>query len=285
LYKDLIAPLASLIARDEVVAIEPHGPLWLVPFAALEDESGSPLVGRWPIVYAPSAAVLDQIRREPAFDRSKDIKALIVGNPLTAGVALVGADGVRNIENFAPLLGAESEAQTLSGLVPRGKQKLLIGRAATLNEVTFAAPSHTLIHLASHALANGEKPLESFVLLAAGSGDNGRLTAQRVLNLTLAVDLVTLSACETGLGYLSGDGIIGLSRAFLAAGARSILVSQWRVSDTGTPALMKAFYEQYTGSTVDKARALQRAMMRTRSTPGLGHPAFWAPFVLIGSEL
>jgi CHAT domain-containing protein len=141
-----------------------------------------------------------------------------------------------------------------------------------------------VIHLASHALAYSEQPLDSFVMLAADKGTNGQLTARRVVDLPLHADLVTLSACQTGIGQLSGDGVIGLSRAFLARGARSVLVSQWSVSDTATAGLMTSFYLQYFSGAADKARALRKAVNDVRAQPGFGHPKFWAPFVLIGSE-
>jgi len=121
-------------------------------------------------------------------------------------------------------------------------------------------------------------------MLAGSDSSDSRLTARRVGALRLNADLITLSACQTGMGYLSGDGIIGLSRAFLAVGARSVVVSQWSVSDTATLAFMKSFYGLYISGAEDKAHSLQHAMTKIRSTPGFEHPKFWAPFVLIGSE-
>jgi CHAT domain-containing protein len=86
------------------------------------------------------------------------------------------------------------------------------------------------------------------------------------------------------MGFLSGDGVIGLSRAFLVRGARSVLVSQWSVSDAATAALMEGFYARYLTSQGDKVRALQQVMREVRKTSGFEHPRFWAPFVLIGAE-
>ena len=92
-----------------------------------------------------------------------------------------------------------------------------------------------------------------------------------------------LSACQTGLGKLSGEGMIGLSRAFLVAGARAVLVSQWSVDDEATADLMTAFYRGYL-ELDDKALALQRAMRELRSQPGYDHPRYWAPFLVVGAE-
>ena len=99
----------------------------------------------------------------------------------------------------------------------------------------------------------------------------------------MAADLVTLSACQTGLGKISGDGVIGLGRAFLGAGARSVLVSQWNVSDQATAALMARFYHYYLDED-DKALALQRAMQDIRAQSEYSHPRYWAPFMLIGAD-
>lgn len=101
---------------------------------------------------------------------------------------------------------------------------------------------------------------------------------------TVSTDLVVLSACQTGLGRVTGDGVIGLSRAFLAAGARSVTVSLWSVSDEATSLLMRALYQKYYLQNIDKASALQDAMRAVRETPGWEEPRFWAPFVLVGAE-
>ncbi len=121
------------------------------------------------------------------------------------------------------------------------------------------------------------------VLAQSPCGD--RLSARRVMSLPLKADLVTLSACQTGLGRVAGDGVIGLSRAFLIAGARSVLVSQWSIDDEATIALMEAFYRRYLQEGMDKAHALQRAMRDLRANPRYSQPRYWAPFALIGAEL
>src|SRR5206468_2308842 len=138
LYADLIAPVADALPAGSPVVVEPHGPLWLVPFAALVASDGTALVDRWPLVYAPSSQILDEIRREPAFKRPADIKALIVGNPTRPVVA---ADeqlfrGSRLRSTFEPLPGAEQEAKTISALLPASQMKLLLGPAASLASVT-----------------------------------------------------------------------------------------------------------------------------------------------------
>jgi CHAT domain-containing protein len=110
----------------------------------------------------------------------------------------------------------------------------------------------------------------------------GLLTARHVVQeYALRADLVTLSACQSGLGQLSGEGMIGFARAFLAAGARSLVVSLWKVDDTATTALMKRFYEAYAADG-DKGRALQQAMLAIRGQ--YPEPRYWAGFVLLGLQ-
>jgi CHAT domain-containing protein/tetratricopeptide (TPR) repeat protein len=287
LHAALVAPVAGALPAGEPVVVEPHGPLWLLPFAALRAADGTYLADRWPILHAPSFRVLDEIRREPAYVAPADLRALVVGNPTPPGLGR-GDDerfrGRRVRATFQPLPGAEREARTIAALLPEGQRTVLVGDRADLAAVEAAAREHTVLHLASHALAFPGSPLESFVMLASAGGGDGRLTARRVLDLSLAADLVTLSACQTGMGHLSGDGVIGLSRAFLVRGARSVVVSLWSVSDTATAELMTVFYRAYLGGAEDKARALQRAMRAVRARPGTEHPRYWAPFVLIGSE-
>jgi CHAT domain-containing protein len=104
------------------------------------------------------------------------------------------------------------------------------------------------------------------------------------MTLALKADLVTLSACQTGLVQVAGEGVLGLSRAFLFAGARSVLVSHWSISDRATTALMTGFYSRCLTQGLDKAAALQQSMGALRRERGFEHPRYWAPFFLVGAE-
>jgi len=149
-----------------------------------------------------------------------------------------------------------------------------------------------LIHLATHGYAFASEGLvrKSFVALAPGSGHDGVLTVGEILDdsaLTLSAELVTLSACQTGLGDLKqAEGTVGLQRAFLAKGARSVLVSLWSVSDVVTNLLMRRFYSHWLEDrdAPSKADALRRAQDDVRRTPGYTHPRFWAAFQLVGAR-
>jgi len=297
LYAELIAPVADALPADGTpVVVEPHAALWLLPFAALRGSDGAWLADRWPLLYTPSAQVLDEIRREPDYGGPRDLSALVVGNPTMPAVP--PQDGIE--VELKPLPGAEREAQAIASLF-ESRSTVLLGPQADLASVVARIPQHGILHLATHGIAYAENPLASFValgapeeaalsalkqqldfLVQAESGD-GRLTARQVMSLPVPADLVVLSACQTGLGKVSGDGMIGLSRAFLVAGARAVLVSQWSVSDEATAALMAAFYQGYI-ELDNKALALQRAMRELRAQPEYAHPRYWAPFVVVGAE-
>jgi len=311
LYNQLVEPIARALPDDGTpVVIEPHGALWLLPFAALLAPDGTWLADRWPLLYSPSAQVLDEIRQEPDYGGPRDLKPLLVGNPSMP--AIPEQDGL-TVE-LGPLPGAERESRMIHKLFAGAEPTLLLGEAADWASVIAQMPKHGILHLATHGIAYAEDPLRSFIALgvpdesaldtltehqaqgragwpqskflldfADSQGQNGMLTAQQILYLPLPADLVTLSACQTALGQISGDGMIGLSRSFLVAGARAVLVSQWSVSDEATAELMAGFYQGYL-ELDDKALALQRAMRQLRSRPEFAHPRYWAPFVVVGAE-
>jgi len=162
---------------------------------------------------------------------------------------------------------------------------LLLREKATETAVKDYSKTYNIIHLATHGIAYTENPLESFVAFSPTDTENGLLTAREVAtNRNLPTDLVVLSACQTGLGRISGDGMLGLSRAFIIAGARTVIVSQWSVSDSATKELMLAFYQHYF-VTGNKAIALQKAMQKVRSMEEYKHPRFWAAFLSLGNYI
>ncbi|NQE36837.1 CHAT domain-containing protein [Microcoleus asticus] len=283
LYAELIAPVAYLLPTDGTpVVIEPHCSLWLVPFAALQLPDGTWMGDRWSLIYAASAYTLNEIRQEPCYTPLANSKILAVGNPIMPMVP--DHDGVK-IE-LQPLPGAEAEVKSIVQLFLNLKQQytLLIGPKATETNVKQLAQSHNIVHLATHGIAYGSDPLASLVAFSPTDYENGLLTAREVIqSSSLPADLVVLSACQTGLGRITGEGMLGLSRAFLVAGARTVVVSQWSVSDSATMELMVAFYKNYLQSG-NKAIALQKAMQTVRSHPEYSHPRYWAAFVVVGAE-
>ena len=140
-----------------------------------------------------------------------------------------------------------------------------------------------IIHLATHGSFDDVRGLGSAIALAPSDRDNGLLTAEEILDLNLNAELVVLSACDTGRGRLTGDGVIGLSRSFISAGVPSVIVSLWAIPDSPTAKLMTKFYENLKQNS-DKAQALRQAMleMLENKEKEKSHPRNWAAFTLIG---
>jgi CHAT domain-containing protein len=255
----LLDPLASQLTTP-VLAVVPHGILYYLPFAALRN--GSRYLGETHILHhLPSASVLPYVQAK---------------RKSTAGNLLAMAQS--QPRGLPPLRFADVEAAAIAqfyGIDP------LIGGAAT--ETAFRARASTagIIHLAAHGELNERAPLFSRIFLGADSQSDGSLTVQDVYGLDLAqADLVVLSACETQLGAQSqGGDIVGLNRAFIYAGAPSVIASLWSVNDQATSVLMAAFYRHLRAG-ASKAEALQAAQADTRAV--YPHPYLWAAFVLTG---
>jgi CHAT domain-containing protein len=210
--------------------------------------------------------------------------ALVVGNPSMPHVAT--SDG-RTV-TLSPLSGAEQEAQWVAqrlGVTP------LRGSMATEQVVRARLSGASLVHLATHgfAFSSDDHVRQSFLAFAPGDGQDGTLTVGEILDdatLTLRADLVVLSACQTALGDLKqAEGTVGLQRAFVAKGARALLVSLWSISDDATTLLMRRFYTHWLDDPghQNKAEALRRAQADVRSDPRFEHPRYWAAFQLIGA--
>lgn len=295
LHDLLIGPVSELLpsSRDQLVTIVPHGPLFLVSFATLIDARGSYLVERHTIGYSPSVSVLRYTsqRRGHAVAGTSP-RMMLVGNPTMPDAA----DGAGQLEK---LPGAELEIRAIGALYPSSQVTSLVQSTAGERLVRKLAPSHTIVHLATHAVVFDTEPMNSYVALTPDRGlenshYDGRLTVAEVLGLELDADLVTLSACNTGLGHVSGDGIAGFSRAFIYAGASSVLVSLWRVADPVAAFQMERFYRRLIQTKGNKAAALAAAQretivelreggIRTPSGEALAeNPVLWAPFVLVG---
>ena len=272
LHKILIAPIAQFLPKEDNqrVIFIPQGELFLVPFPALIDENDKYLIEKHTILTAPSIQVLELTRK--AKEGKKQInpgKPLVVGNPTMPDASLKS------------LPGAEEEAKAISS--PQLlNTKPLIGKAATETEVVAKMPQAKIIHLATHGLFDDLRGLGSAIALAPSGKDDGLLTAEEILNFKqeLNADLVVLSACDTGRGRITGDGVIGLSRAFISLKVPSVVVSLWAVPDAPTAELMTEFYQNLLNKQkpLDKAQALRQAMLKFKDKP----PKDWAAFTLIG---
>jgi CHAT domain-containing protein len=171
-------------------------------------------------------------------------------------------------------------------------RRVLVGREAAEEAFKALAPQYATIHLATHGVLDNRDPLNSYLLLTKTDGDtdnDGLLHAREILDMRLDADLAILSACETGNGSISpGEGMIGMSWAFLVAGARSVMVSHWRVNSASTSQLMKNFYQALTEQkdlkSLNKSHALREASLRLLNNRRYRHPFYWAGFVLVSSN-
>ncbi|MDF5726590.1 MAG: CHAT domain-containing protein, partial [Rhizonema sp. PD38] len=267
----LIKPIGDLLPKkdsDKVIFI-PQESLFLVPFPALQDDEGRYLIEKHTILTSPSIQVLGLTHQQ----KKGTGDALVVGNPTMPKVALKIGEPPQQLPQ---LPGAEKEANAIAPLL---KTQPLIGNQATEARVLQRLPSARFIHLATHGILDDEQGLRSSIALTPSSKDDGLLKAEDILNLKLNAELVVLSACDTGRGKITGDGVIGLSRSLISAGVPSVIVSLWAISDDSTAFLMTKFYQNLQQN-LDKATALRKAMLATKQK--YTSPSQWAAFTLIG---
>lgn len=263
LYNILVAPFKEELAKYQRLVVIPNGTLHFLPFQTLKDNNGKYLVEQFSIIYAPSASVY-LITNEKAIPEGDNF----------LGVALSDI----TLENKPGLPGTDLELKNIVKLFPRNISAT--GISGTETFVKKNAGSSNIIHFATHGTYNYRQPLYSCLLFPPGDEDDGRLNVWEVLEMKLNARLVTLSACETGLGNLTGgDEITGLSRAFLFAGSSAVVVSLWSVADYQTSLLMSGFYRNLKSMPACEALTLaQRETMKAYP-----QPLYWAPFVLIGN--
>jgi CHAT domain-containing protein len=260
LYRRLVQPLEPLLSRPNLLVV-PHGALHYLPFNALHDGRRH-LIERHRFRLLPSASVLAYLgERRPA----KPAGMLAFGNPDLG-------------DPRYDLVHAQAEALAVSAAVPRSRA--LLRRQATETAFKRLGPGFAYLHLASHGEFDPDRPLRSRLLFAKDEENDGSLTLGELYSLRLDADLVTLSACETGLGKISnGDDVVGLTRGFLYAGSGSVVASLWKVDDLATAHLMTRFYAHLADG--DKREALRAAQLETKGA--YPHPFYWAAFQLTGN--
>jgi len=310
LYNLLIRPAESLIASSDRIVISTDGPLATVPFGALirGGSAAEPeyLIEWKPVSTVPSATVLAELKRDRHSDagpRSASIVAF--GDPLYPDRLTdrtepdlqrddpeIGAL-MRSHYDLRPLPASRREVEAIGQLFPESST-LYLGADATEERVKALGKGPNIIHIAAHGMINNRLPLDSALVLTVPDPwvegqDNGLLQAWEIIDgVRIDADLVTLSACESGLGKeLPGEGLMGLTRAFLFAGARTVLASIWDVADESTADLMTSFYTGLrNGLTKDEAlRAAQLSFIQETRESGqanVAHPFYWASFQLTG---
>ena len=274
LYDVVIAPISHLI-KDEELIIVPDGSSFLIPYAALLDQNSRYLFETLRIRLAPSLTSLSLLSECPE-ERHSTSGALLVGDPWIETVRIKG-------ERIKQLPGAEEEVKKIGEIL---NVEPLTGKNATKEQVLSRLNSVSLVHIAAHGSAErGE------ILLSPNHGSSNPpeekdclLTMTDVLNAKLDAKLVVLSCCHSGRGKIKAEGVVGIARAFLGAGARSVIASLWAIEDEATLTFMRHFYEHLVkGHSASKS--LHEAMKMMRESNDFNAVKYWAPFMLIGDDV
>jgi CHAT domain-containing protein len=260
LYKRLFQPLEIALNKRNLIIVS-HGALHYLPMNALHDSNGY-LIDRYSIRMMPSASAMKYLGEK------KTVKGggiLVFGNPDLG-------DPKYDLEY------AQREAAEIAKIRP--KSKVFVRKEATEGALRKYCKDYRYLHFATHGQFNPDVPLKSALLLAPDAKYNGMLTVDKIYSLNLDADLVTLSACETGLSEIAnGDDLVGLTRGFLYAGSSSIVTSLWKVDDLATAQLMTCFYSEL--DKANKREALRTAQLETKKK--YAHPYYWASFQLTGN--
>ena len=314
----ILRPIADQL-RGRRLLVVADGALRYIPFAALPTpgatEAFTPMIVNHEINTVPSATTLATLRGElkdreaaprtlavladPVFGIYDDRVPALARNgkpaasPAPAGLTLaelergIREDGKGLLLPRLPFTRAEADA--IAGLIPQAESlKALDFQASRELALSAALAQHRILHLATHGLINSQHPELSGLFFsmidARGQARNGLLRVDEIYHLTLPVELVTLSACETALGKeIKGEGIAGLTRGFMYAGARRVLASLWKVNDASTAELMKRFYQGMLGEKkLSPAAALREAQVSMWKEKRWQAPYYWAGFVLQG---
>ena len=265
LYHLLIEPAEQLIAGKKRLVIVPHRNLHYLPFATLMNREGKPLIGAHSIVYLPSAATL-------AICREKSKARKTGKEPFLAGFALGDA---ADSEGLGALPGSKAELTSIEKLFKN--KEVAVEKEFTGEKIISLSPEADYLHFATHGVLDETNPYCSGLATS-----NELFSVEAIFNMPSLnkCTLATISACNTALGRLhGGDDMVGLSRAFLYAGAPSVTSSLWSVSDESTALLMSYFYENLSRG-MSKDEALQKAQLRLMER--YPQPFHWAPFILIG---
>jgi CHAT domain-containing protein/tetratricopeptide (TPR) repeat protein len=300
LYREILGCAGPILQAKHHLIVVPEGPLASLPFEALltaRPDSTQP-IQRYPFLllshsvsYVPSASVLAALQTKRTSVRSAGTAArpfLAYAAPLygsVSGPRAVRSAGAPAATALPALPYSAGEVEEIARELPR-RSRLYLGAEASEENVKQnpLLGNAGMVHFAVHGTLDEEHPERSGLELAQSplSQEDGVLRVPEIFGLQMDAELVTLSACETGRGKdIRGEGILGLTRAFLYAGAHSLAVSLWSVSDRSTRDLMVDFYRRL--GSVGKVEALRQSKLRMiRESPRRAHPYHWASFILVG---
>ena len=277
LYSYVIAPILDLIEGDELIIV-PDGPLWLAPFAALLNPFSKYLCESFKVRLIPSLTSLRIIAHCPKFHSSSG--ALVVGDPDMSEVTNSQGDQILEQLPFA-----RQEAQMIGQILNTAP---LTGKSATKCEVLKHISSVAIVHIAAHGhMETGEialSPNPESRKSQTPAEEDYMLTMKDVMSVKLRAKLVVLSCCHSGRGEIKAEGVVGIARAFIGAGARSVLVSLWAIVDEATLEFMKSFYHNFVKGR-SASESLNHAMTCLRESETFSDVKYWAPFTLIGDDV
>jgi len=323
LYSKLFENLSGLFKDKSHLIIIPDDILYFLPFESLicqkvtSRESAKYLLQDYTISYAPSSSILCYLKNEKRKINKKRKQLLAFGDPYfdkTIEIAVVRGEEPEKITDDSTAMFAESEAEAnltrglyekrgftfkrlpysgtevseIGNSFPDAEKVIYLGERAREEAVKDEDLSkYKYIHFATHGIIDQEIASRSGIVLTLDDDptEDGFLQMNEILNLNLDADLVTLSACQTGLGRLrKGEGIVGLTRAFIYAGTPSVVVSLWKINDRSTAKYMKGFYGflKKGNGTAESLRLSKLEMLKSKRKL-YQHPFYWAPFVVIGS--
>jgi CHAT domain-containing protein len=275
LYTRLLGPAAAALRNKKRLVIVPDGPLWELPLQALVSPAGKHLIEEATVFYAPSLAAAREMRSLPRAPADPSRTLLAIGAPAKSAASLpVLPEASRELRQVGEIYGARAA-------------EVLMGEQADKQRWKAEAPNYRILHVAAHGVLDSNNPLSSFLDLNRAGGDmeDSVLSAREILKMRLRADVAVLSACEMARGkYRFGEGMIGMSWAFLIAGTPTTVVSQWKVDSASTSQLMVAFHKnlkshpEFSG----KADALRAAALALLENPQYKHPFYWAGFVVVG---
>ncbi|MBL8209788.1 MAG: CHAT domain-containing protein [Bryobacterales bacterium] len=284
LYRIVVAPFVA--SDTKALTIVPDGPLHLVPFASLVDETGAALVAKLAITSAPSATVYQTLKTPRRSRASRPLLAISFSPNQRPQNTESGTRSVFDVRGptLAPLPFGNEEVEEAARALGKGSITLSGPEASEAALKAASIHSFKVIHVAAHGVSNEREPDRAAIVLAAGNrAEDGLWQAREIRATRLNADVVVLSACETGTGRLQGqEGVMNLARAFLTAGAKSVVASLWSVDDRSTATLMGMFYEHLARGLMVR-EALRQAQLQFVKTYGAkATPYHWAGFEVIG---
>jgi len=279
LYQYLISPAADMLKGKRNLIIVPHGALYYLPFSALQSPDDRFLMEDHTITYAPSGSIWLLCRNAGKPGHEKLAAFASGGNvpydaePSMRSILRSASRSGDYLKDFPPLPGTLKEVEYITTLYK--DKESYVEKDMTLANVRKATRDASVVHFATHGILNSSHPLFSGLLLR-----DTVLAIPDIFNLDLSAGLVILSGCNTALGEDStGNELIGISRAFMYAGAPSVVATLWSISDDSSVMFMKEFH-RHLREGKSKAESLREAQLTVKQN--YPSPAHWAPFILIG---